>query len=286
MGKAHIGIIGGSGIYEMEGLTETGEVSLTTPYGDPSDRYRLGKLAGQRLAFLPRHGRGHRILPTEINYRANIFGFKMLGVARILSVTAVGSLSEKIHPLDMVIPDQFVDRTRHRESTFFGNGLVAHVGFARPVCPDLAERMGDAAAGQEAAVHRGGTLLCIEGPAFSTRAESALYRSWGIDIIGMTSLQEAKLAREAEICYAAMAMVTDYDAWHEKAEAVTADAVVAHVNRNAALAKRIVRDTVSRIPEKRACACGSALKDAIMTDPEAIPERVKSDLAPLIQKYV
>jgi len=286
MGKAHIGIIGGSGVYDMAAFTDIEEIALTTPFGDPSDQYILGKLDDRPVAFLPRHGRGHRLLPTELNYRANIFGFKLLGVTRILSVTAVGSLRDGIHPMEIVIPHQFVDRTRQRESTFFGNGLVAHVSFARPVCPELAGLMATLATDQGATVHEGGTLVCIEGPAFSTRAESELYRQWGMDIIGMTSLQEAKLAREAEICYAPMAMVTDYDAWHDEAEAVTVETVLAHVNRNASLAKRIVRGVVSQISATGSCPCGCSLEGAIMTDPGMIPEKVKSDLGPLIDKYV
>ncbi|NNF99413.1 MAG: S-methyl-5'-thioadenosine phosphorylase [Desulfobacteraceae bacterium] len=286
MEKVPIGIIGGSGVYDMEQLSDVEEVTLKTPFGNPSDSYLVGTLENQRVAFLPRHGRGHRILPTELNYRANIFGFKLLGVTHILSVTAVGSLREDIHPLDIVVPDQFMDRTRQRASTFFGDGLVAHIAFADPVCPSLSRIVYGTATSQGATVHNGGNLVCIEGPAFSTRAESELYRRWGMDIVGMTSLQEAKLAREAEICYVAMAMVTDYDAWHTEAEAVTVETVVVHVNRNADLARRIIREAVSQIPAARNCKCGDALAGAIMTDPRTIPADIKSKLDPLVGKYL
>lgn len=286
MTRAEIGIIGGSGLYHMAALSRIETIALRTPFGEPSDPYVVGDLMGRRVAFLPRHGRGHRLLPSELNYRANIFGFKQLGVARILSITAVGSLRETIHPLDIVIPDQFVDRTRKRESTFFGSGVVAHIEFADPVCPELSAILAAVARELNATVHEGGCLVCIEGPAFSTRAESALYRQWGMDIVGMTSLQEAKLAREAEICYAAVAMVTDYDAWHTEAAPVTVETVVAHVHRNAELAGRIVCEAVPRIARQGGCRCGSALKGAIMTDPGSIPDRIASDLNPLIGKYL
>ena len=286
MTGAEIGIIGGSGVYDMANLSQPEAVSLETPFGDPSDDYLVGNLGDRRVAFLPRHGRGHRLLPTELNYRANIFGFKQLGVEHILSITAVGSLKETIYPLDIVLPDQFVDRTQHRESTFFGNGIAAHIAFADPICPELSALLGTVARAQGATVHEGGSLVCIEGPAFSTRAESELYRAWGMDIVGMTSLQEAKLAREAEICYTAMAMVTDYDAWHDEAEAVNVETVVAHVNQNTGLARRIIEKTVPWISRNGGCGCGSALDGAIMTAPEAIPEKVKSDLHVLIGKYI
>ena len=241
MDTVKVGVIGGSGLYEMETLTEVEQVKIETPFGDPSDEYILGTLEGVRVAFLPRHGRGHRISPSELNFRANIYGFKKLGVEHILSVTAVGSLKENIHPLNVVVPDQFFDRTRQRVSTFFGDGLVAHIAFADPICPDLSELIFQAAVENGARVHRGGTYLCMEGPAFSTRAESNVYRQWRMDVIGMTNLQEAKLAREAEICYATMAMVTDYDCWHEEEEDVTVEAIIQNLMKNAALAKKIIQ---------------------------------------------
>jgi len=281
-----IGIIGGSGLYEMEALTDISCAALDTPFGTPSDEYVVGSLEGIRVAFLPRHGRGHRLTPSELNYRANIYGFKKMGVEHIISVTAVGSLKEGIRPLDIVIPDQFYDRTKQQVSTFFGSGLAAHIAFADPVCPDLAELLyknGDQA---RAGVHKGGTLLCIEGPAFSTKAESRVYRSWGMDIIGMTSLQEAKLAREAEICYAAMAMVTDYDCWHEGESEVTAQKVVQNLKINISTAKEIIRTVVPKIPEKRACLCAQALENAIMTGSAVIPPETRQKLELLVGKYL
>lgn len=286
MMSSRIGIMGGSGVYDLEHLTEVEEINLQTPFGDPSDKYIMGRLGDREVAFLPRHGRGHRILPNELNYRANIYGFKMLGVTHIIAVTAVGSLNERMQPLDIVVPDQLVDRTRQRQSTFFGSGLAAHVAFAEPFCPHLAATLTHTAQSCDATVHAGGSLVCIEGPAFSTRAESGLYRQWGLDIVGMTTLQEAKLAREAEICFAALAMVTDYDAWHPEAGAVTVETVVAHVNRNAALAKRVVSQTLARIESQRSCDCGTALEGAIMTDPDCIPSIVKTQLDPIIGKYI
>jgi 5'-methylthioadenosine phosphorylase len=284
--KAAIGIIGGSGLYQMAGLTDIKEVQLETPFGTPSDSYILGSLEGKRVAFLPRHGRGHRIMPTELNFRANIFGMKMLGVERILSASAVGSLKEEHHPLDIIIPDQFVDRTFDRHSSFFGNGLVAHVSFAHPVCPELTRLLADVGKGLPATVKQGGTYICMEGPAFSTVAESNLYRSWGMDIIGMTNLQEAKLAREAEICYATIALVTDYDCWHPDHDAVTVEQIVAYLNQNSTNAQMLIRETVKKLEEQRACSCGSALKTALLTDPKVIPAETKTKLKILIEKYI
>jgi 5'-methylthioadenosine phosphorylase len=284
--QAEVGIIGGSGLYSMPGLAETREVFLHTPFGAPSDAYILGRLEGREVAFLSRHGRGHRILPHELNFRANVHGFKQLGVERILSLSAVGSLKEEHKPTNFVIPDQFVDRTKSRISTFFGQGVVAHIAFADPVCPEVARTF--AAACAEAAVtHKlGGTYICIEGPQFSTKAESNLYRSWGMDIIGMTALQEAKLAREAEICYAALAMVTDYDCWHPAHDAVTVEQIVAVLNQNAQNATRVVRQAVAAMPKQRSCACGSALQYAIMTEAEKIPLETRQKLGLLLGKYL
>jgi len=281
-----IGIIGGSGLYEMESLADVRHVSLDTPFGAPSDEYIVGSLRGTPVAFLSRHGRGHRLLPTEINFRANIYGFRKLGVERIISVTAVGSLKSHIRPLDIVLPDQFVDRTKERIGTFFGNGLAAHIAFADPVCPDLFDRVCRSAAQTNTSIHRGGTLLCIEGPAFSTRAESTLYRQWGMDIIGMTSIQEAKLSREAEICYAAMALVTDFDCWHTDTQAVTVETVTRNLAKNISTAKAILENVVPALPEKRACACAAALKNAVMTDPGAVPPEIKQKLDLLVGKYL
>jgi 5'-methylthioadenosine phosphorylase len=286
MDTVKVGVIGGSGLYEMETLTDVEQVKIETPFGDPSDEYILGTLEGVRAAFLPRHGRGHRISPSELNFRANIYGFKKLGVEHILSVTAVGSLKEDIHPLDVVIPDQFFDRTRQRVSTFFGDGLVAHIAFADPICPDLSELIYQAAVENGATVHKGGTYLCMEGPAFSTRAESNVYRQWGMDIIGMTNLQEAKLAREAEICYATMAMVTDYDCWHEEEEDVTVEAIIQNLMKNAALAKKIIQTAVPRISGERSCVCADALQYALITDRSRIPEETKQKLDVIVGKYL
>jgi 5'-methylthioadenosine phosphorylase len=280
------GVIGGSGLYEMAELTDREEVVLKTPFGDPSGPYMLGTLRGKRVAFLPRHGAGHRLLPSELNFRANIFGFKQLGVERIISASAVGSLKQEYAPLDIVVPDQFFDRTTRRISTFFGNGLAAHVGFAHPICPELAAVAADAVQAAGATVHRGGTYLCMEGPQFSTLAESNLYRTWGMDIIGMTNLQEAKLAREAEICYVTLGLVTDYDCWHPDHDSVTVDMIIATLVQNAQTAQRAIAEAVTRLPADRACQCGSALKHAIITRPDAIPDQVKKDLAPLIAKYL
>jgi 5''-deoxy-5''-methylthioadenosine phosphorylase len=293
-----IGIIGGSGLYDMAELTDREERRVQTPFGEPSAPYVIGTLGGKRVAFLARHGAGHRLLPAELNYRANIFGFKMLGVEHILSASAVGSLKEQYRPLDILIPDQFFDRTKGRVSTFFGRGLVAHVGFAHPFCGPLSDVAYDAAvaaglgsaglqAGRDTAtVHKGGTYVCMEGPQFSTLAESRLYRSWGMDVIGMTNLQEAKLAREAEICYATLALVTDYDCWHPDHDHVTVDMIIATLTQNARTAQQIIAGAVGRLPLDRTCACASALEHAIITRPDAIPAAVKRELAPIVGKYL
>ncbi len=284
--KIKIGVIGGSGIYDMEGLAEIDEIKIDTPFGSPSDKYIIGTLNNTKVAFLPRHGRQHHLLPSELNYRANIYGFKAMGVTHILSITAVGSLQEHLAPLDIVIPDQLIDRTYQRESTFFGDGVVAHVPFADPFCPQLSDLLYETASQSKATVHRGGTFVTIEGPAFSTRAESNLYRQWGIDIIGMTTLQEAKLSREAEICYAAMAMVTDYDCWREETEEVNVESVLATLNQNSSLAKQTIASLIPKISEERNCICPNSLKGAIMTDPSSIDQQSKNRLAPLINKYL
>ena len=286
MAEPVIGIIGGSGLYEMEGLTHLREERVATPFGDPSDAYVLGRLDGHPVAFLARHGRGHRLLPSELNFRANIYGFKVLGVQWIISASAVGSMREEIHPSDIVVPDQFFDRTKARASTFFGDGLVAHVSFADPVCPDLSDLLYRAGREIGASMRKGGTYVCIEGPQFSTRAESRIYRSWGVDVIGMTNLQEAKLSREAEICYATMALVTDYDVWHEAEGDVTVEKVIAILHKNVATAKAIVRGVIPMIRPERSCGCASALKDAIITAPQAIPEAAKKKLWPIVGKYL
>jgi len=281
-----IGVIGGSGLYDMAELADREERTVTTPFGDPSGPYVIGTLRGRRVAFLARHGAGHRYTPTELNYRANIFGMKMLGVEFILSASAVGSLQERYAPQNLVIPDQFFDRTKGRVSTFFGNGLVVHVAFAHPVCELLCDVAYDSSTSVGANVHTGGTYVCMEGPQFSTLAESKLYRSWGMDIIGMTNLQEAKLAREAEICYATIALVTDYDCWHPDHDSVTVDMIVQNLVANAKTAQQVIAEAVSRLPYERTCECANALKHAIITRPEAIPDRVKRDLAPIIGRYV
>ena len=286
MAEAQVGIIGGSGLYQMDELQDVEEVSVETPFGEPSGKYILGKLGGKQVAFLPRHGKGHVIPPNELNFRANIFGFKLLGVEYILSASAVGSLKEDVHPLEILIPDQFIDRTRGRISTFFGSGLVGHVAFSHPFCAILSERLYDAGTRAGAKLHRGGTYVCMEGPQFSTLAESHLYRSWGADVIGMTNLQEAKLAREAEICYATMALVTDYDCWHETEEAVTVDAIIAILTKNAETARRMVVETLKNLPYERTCECASALKYAIITQPDHISPEKRKELEPLIGKYI
>jgi 5'-methylthioadenosine phosphorylase len=281
-----IGIIGGSGLYDMAELTDREEQTISTPFGDPSGPYVLATLRGKRVAFLARHGAGHRLLPSELNFRANIYGFKVLGVERIFSASAVGSLKHEYRPLDIVVPDQFFDRTQRRISTFFGRGLVAHVSFAHPVCGDLSKLAADAAQAAGATVHRGGTYVNMEGPQFSTLAESRLYRSWGMDVIGMTNLQEAKLAREAEICYATLALVTDYDCWHPDHDSVTVDLIIANLMQNAVTAQKTIAEAVSRLNPVRTCACKDALASAIITRPEYIPEQVKQELSPIIGKYI
>jgi 5'-methylthioadenosine phosphorylase len=281
-----IGIVGGSGLYDMAELTDREERTVSTPFGEPSAPYVLATLRGRRVAFLARHGRGHRLLPTELNFRANIFGFKLLGVEWILSASAVGSLREDFKPLDIVVPTQFFDRTRGRISTFFGDGLVAHVGFAHPVCKRLGGIVGDAGERAGASVHRGGTYVCMEGPQFSTVAESNFYRSAGFDIIGMTNLQEAKLAREAEICYTTIALVTDYDCWHPDHDSVTVEMIVANLLQNAQTAQQIIANAVEGLPIDRTCECARALATAIITRPEAIPSATRERLRPLIAKYM
>jgi len=285
--RAEVGLIGGSGLYEMEGFTDVREVGVKTPFGDPSDHLMVGTLEGRQVAFLSRHARGHRLLPGELNFRANIWALKSLGVETILSVSAVGSLKEKYQPLHMVIPDQLLDRTTQRASSFFGRGLVAHVSLAHPFCARLRPTMADACREAGATFHQGGTYICIEGPQFSTLAESELYRSWGMDIIGMTSLQEARLAREAEICYLTLAMVTDYDCWHPDHDAVTAQQIIANLVKNAATAKAVLRAAVKRVPQgPRTCECASALESALVTAADLVPEPVKRELAPIIGKYI
>jgi 5'-methylthioadenosine phosphorylase len=285
--KAEIGIIGGSGLYAMPGLTNVREERVTTPFGEPSDSFILGELEGRNVAFLARHGRGHRILPSELNFRANIFAMKMLGVDRILSVSAVGSLKEEHKPTDFVIPDQFIDRTYARVSTFFGDGIVAHIAFGNPVCGSLAAVLEQACDSVGVVGKNGGTYVCMEGPQFSTRAESNLYRSWGADVIGMTNLQEAKLAREAEICYATIAMVTDYDCWREGHDDVTVDQVVAVLHQNADNASKVVRAAVAAVhTQEKACTCRDALKYAILTDRKAIPAETRQKLSILLDKYL
>ncbi len=290
MNQPVIGVIGGSGLYEIEGLTDVQDVSLDTPFGAPSDSYITGQLGGAKMVFLPRHGRGHRLLPSEVNYRANIFGMKTLGVEQIISVSAVGSMKEEIVPGHIVIPDQFFDRTQgKRASTFFGSGVVGHVQFADPICGMLADILAGSAREVGATVHQGGTYLCIEGPNFSTRAESTIYRSWGVDIIGMTNVPEARLAREAEICYGTVALATDYDCWHDGHDDVSVEAVIAIIQQNVATARRIIQEASERIIEQRQqrnCACAEALKYAIMTDKALIPETTQQALQPIIGKYL
>jgi 5'-methylthioadenosine phosphorylase len=282
-----IGIIGGSGLYDMADLTDREEVQLSTPFGDPSGPFVLATLRGRRVAFLARHGAGHRIPPSELNFRANIYGFKALGVERILSASAVGSFKEEYPPQDVVVPDQFFDRTRGRISTFFhGQGIAGHVSFAHPVCPELSKIAFESAQAVGARAHFGGTYVCMEGPQFSTLAESKLYKSWGMDVIGMTNLQEAKLAREAEICYTTIALVTDYDCWHPDHDHVTVDMIVENLQKNAHTAQMLIAEAVARVPAARSCECGSALATAILTSPDAIPAQAKRDLAPIIGKYI
>jgi 5'-methylthioadenosine phosphorylase len=283
--QAEIGIIGGSGLYSMPGLSNPQQIEVSTPFGDPSDVFITGELESRQVVFLARHGRGHRLLPTELNFRANIFAMKKLGVERIISVSAVGSLKLEHKPTEFVVPDQFIDRTTQRHSTFFGEGIVGHVAFGDPVCATVAEAIRQGAESTGVVVKPGGVYVCMEGPQFSTRAESNLYRSWGADIIGMTNLQEAKLAREAEICYATMAMVTDYDCWHLGHDAVTVEQVVAVLHQNSANAAKAVRAAVAAMPRERACACNTALKFAILTSPDAFPAATRSKLDLLLGKY-
>src|SRR5476651_2720844 len=286
MSNVQIGIIGGSGLYDMAELTGREEKTVSTPFGDPSGAYVIGTLRGKRVAFLARHGVGHRILPSELNFRANIYGMKVLGVERILSASAVGSLKMEYKPLDIVIPDQFFDRTKGRISTFFGRGLVAHIAFAHPVCGELSAIAADSAPAVGATVHRGGTYVNMEGPQFSTLAESRLYRTWGMDVIGMTNLQEAKLAREAEICYATLALVTDYDCWHPDHDSVTVEMIIANLTQNAVTAQEAIAEAVGRISGARTCGCKDALATAIITRADVVPEQTKKDLAPIVGKYM
>jgi 5'-methylthioadenosine phosphorylase len=286
MSAVVIGVIGGSGLYHMEGLADIREVEVKTPFGKPSDKFIKGKLGKTQLVFIPRHGKGHRWLPTEVNFRANIFGMKKLGVERIIAVSAVGSLREEIAPGDLVVPDQAIDRTTQRPSTFFGRGIVAHVSLADPFCKDLSERLCNAATQARAKVHPKGTYLCMEGPQFSTRAESHLYRSWGADVIGMTNLQEAKLAREAEICFGTLALATDYDCWNQAAGDVEIEHVLEILAQNVELAQKIIGYVVQSLEDVRSCACASSLKNAIITERSRIPKKVRADLRPIIGKYL
>ena len=286
MAQAKIGIIGGSGLYHLDGMTRMQEIKITTPFGDPSDVITLGHLDGVPAAFLPRHGVGHRISPSELPSKANIYALKSLGVEFIIAISTVGSLKEKIKPMDIVIPDQIIDRTMLRPNTFFGNGIVGHVAFADPFCPVLSDVLYQSSQKTGVRAHDGGIVIVMEGPQFSTRAESELYRSWGADVILMTALPEAKLAREAEICYAMMAIVTDYDCWNEKAETVSAELVVINLKKNIESAKKILRHTITNVPKSRDCACTHALENAIITAPESIPESVKKNLDIIIGKYI
>jgi len=284
--RAEIGIIGGSGLYAMPGLERTREVRVKTPFGDPSDGLVIGTLEGKRVAFLARHGRGHRLTPSEINYRANIYALKLLGVERVLSVSAVGSLREDLPPLEFMMPDQFFDRTYRRVSTFFGDGIVAHVGFDKPTCPQLAGVLGSACNAAGVKGHRGGTYVCIEGPQFSTLAEAHVHRQLRFDIVGMTNVTEAKLAREAELCYATIAMITDYDCWHPEHSSVTLEEIVANLNRNAGNACNVLRNAVREMPAARECKCARALAHAIVTDPKAVPAAARRRLAAIVRKYI
>jgi 5'-methylthioadenosine phosphorylase len=286
MTSVSIGIIGGSGLYEMAELADREERTIDTPFGEPSGPYVIGTLRGKRVAFLARHGDGHRLMPSELNFRANIYGFKVLGVERVLSASAVGSLKHEYKPLDIVVPDQFFDRTKGRVSTFFGRGLAAHIAFAHPVCTDLSQIAADSAAAVGATVHRGGTYVNMEGPQFSTLAESRLYRAWGMDVIGMTNLQEAKLAREAEMCYSTLALVTDYDCWHPDHDTVTVDLIISNLLHNAVTAQKTIAETVGRIEGARTCACKDALATAIITQAGVVPEQTKRDLWPIVGKYL
>ena len=286
MQQAEIGIIGGSGLYTMPGLSDVHELAVQTPFGSPSDAFVLGTLEGHKVAFLARHGKGHRLLPSELNFRANIYGLKRLGVERIISVSAVGSLKEEHKPTDFIVPDQFIDRTYRRVSTFFGDGIVAHIAFGDPICAEVAASIGDSCKQIGVVGKMGGTYVCMEGPQFSTKAESNLYRSWGADVIGMTNLQEAKLAREAEICYATMAMVTDYDCWHPGHDEVTVEQVIKVLTTNSGNAAKVIARAVALMPKQRKCKCGSALEHAIMTDPAQIPPATRQKLGLLVDKYL
>ena len=286
MEEKMVGVIGGSGLYEMEGLEDMQMVSVTTPFGDPSDTFIVGRLEGVNVVFLPRHGKAHRIQPSSLNFRANIYGMKKLGVHWIIGVSAVGSMKETIHPGDMVVPDQFIDRTVGRPSTFFSDGIVGHISFADPVCPDLSRILFDAGTAVGATVQKGGTYLCIEGPQFSTRAESKLYRSWGVDVIGMTNIPEAKLAREAEICYATIAFATDYDCWHGTEADVSIGEVLRILAQSSKTAKQAIREAIKHLPESRQCVCATALQHALITDKKMISEQTRKDLEPIIGKYV
>jgi 5'-methylthioadenosine phosphorylase len=286
MSQQMIGVIGGSGLYQMAGLEGVRRVEVKTPFGKPSDKLVRGRIGAVELVFLPRHGIGHRWLPTEVNFRANIFAMKKLGVERIISVSAVGSLSAEIAPGHLVVPDQFIDRTSQRPSTFFGRGIVAHVSLADPFCPDLSRLLTESASAAGATVHKGGTYVCIEGPQFSSRAESHLYRSWGAHVIGMTNLQEAKLAREAEICFGTLALATDYDCWNELAGVVEIEQVLTVLRQNVELAQKTIRRALASLGQSRACRCASALKDAIITEKSRIPRKLRADLRPIIGKYL
>lgn len=286
MPSATVGIIGGSGFYDMQGLSDVEEIAASTPYGDPSDLITLGTLEGTRIAFLPRHGRGHRLLPSELPQRANIYALKHLGVERIIAVSAVGSLQPDVRPLDMVIPDQIIDRTKNRPSSFFGEGIVGHVGFANPFCPALSRLVAVSSGDAGVTVHDGGTCVVMEGPAFSTRAESVLYQSWGAKVIGMTALPEAKLAREAEICYAVLACVTDYDCWHDVEESVSADLILQNLLRNAEVSKQIVQAVVRQLPARRDCDCQNALSKALITQPDQVPDSVRARMRPIFGRYL
>jgi len=286
MSEKIVGVIGGSGLYEMEGLEEIQTVSLKTPFGDPSDSFIVGRLEGVKVVFLPRHGKGHRIQPSSLNFKANVYGMKILGAQWIIGVSAVGSMKESIHPGDMVIPNQFIDQTKGRPSTFFDDGIVGHISFADPVCPVLSKILSEAGKEVGATVHQGGTYICIEGPQFSTRAESRLYRTWGVDIIGMTNLPEAKLAREAEICYATIAFATDYDCWHEEAGDVSIGEVLRILAQSTKTAKSAIRHAIRHLPEKRECLCAKALKYALITGKKFFNEKTKKDLEPIIGKYM
>ncbi|MEE9591167.1 MAG: S-methyl-5'-thioadenosine phosphorylase [Thermodesulfobacteriota bacterium] len=280
-----VGIIGGSGLYEIEGLKDVKEVKVRTPFGTPSDAYIMGNLGNVKMIFLPRHGKGHKLLPSELNYRANIFGMKKLGVEWIISVSAVGSMREAIQPGHVVVVDQFFDRTKNRDSTFFGDGIVGHVEFADPVCPELSDILYRAGKKVKTSIHKGGTYMCIEGPQFSTKAESRIYRKWGVDVIGMTNIPEAKLAREAEICYATLALSTDYDCWHEAEESVTVEMILDTLNRNVETAKSIIKEAIKLISDTRSCKCATAIKHAIITDRKTIPTKTKKKLEILFSKY-